>query len=50
MHAYIYNHNSHVKKMDYRKSSNNSPGAYLPTNIFWVGAYSNEGLINLEEL
>ena len=43
----------------YRESSNNSPAAYLPTKIFWVGAYSsgggggaylNGGLINLEEL
>ena len=33
----------------YRKSSNNSSGAYLPTKIFWVGAYSSGGLINLEE-
>ena len=29
----------------YRKSSNNSPWAYLPTNLFWVGAYSSGGLI-----
>ena len=40
---------------EYRKSSNNSPGAYLPTKKFWVGglfelgAYLNGGLINLEE-
>ena len=36
------------------KYSNNSPGAYLPTKLFWVGAYLNGGggggVINLEEL
>ena len=29
----------------YRKSSNNSLGAYLQTKIFWVEAYSSGGLI-----
>ena len=45
----------YLTRIIYRKSSNNSPGAYLPTKKFWVGAYSsggaylNGGLINLEE-
>ena len=37
--------NLHFRNKVYRKSSNNSPGAYLPTKIFWVGAYSSRGLI-----
>ena len=49
--TFFTQHETYNYTFIYRKSSNNSPGAYLPKNIFWVGAYLNGGgLIHLEEL